>query len=388
MKIKIQPKILLEVLGVLKKVIPAKTMIPACEDILFKTAGGELYLTTSEGTTFLQVKLPLEDKKTKDGEALVPADKFIELLSNLKSEEIELNFTNELLTVTWPNGNAKIPTFVPKDFPECKVPEGEETVAFDIDAKVFGNIVNHVVNITANDPMRPMVSQILFDIKTDDKSKAVATNLKALAIMPLPVKLDKEAKIFFPDNILRLARDCAASVIKKKEEDEETKISVNNGSGRIQITCDNFTLTASTVSGKFVPYESIVQNDEPYVLNIDKDELISSLKRVIIASARCTSVVTFEITGSSLKTSIVNDIFKAKATEDLQFCNYCGENITIAFNGEDLATLLSLFDSKTVDIAMTGPKKPVFITAENTADEPFLGIISPVPATAGSNTKK
>ena len=65
---------------------------------------------------------------------------------------------------------------------------------------------------------------------------------------------------------------------------------------------NDLTLICRLIDGQYPNYEAVIPNENPNHLEIDKSQLLSSLKRVSIFSNKTTYQVKLKIAGAELKT--------------------------------------------------------------------------------------
>src|SRR5690606_27344906 len=112
---------------------------------------------------------------------------------------------------------------------------------------------------------------------------------------------------------------------------DETAISLSFNATHLYVEYDTLTLSARLIDAKFPDYNAVIPAQNPFLLTIDRGELISSLRRVSVFASKGTSQVVFDINGNSINISAQDVDFSYEGNETLT-CQFNGEDLKIAFN--------------------------------------------------------
>ena len=133
------------------------------------------------------------------------------------------------------------------------------------------------------------------------------------------------------------------------------------------------------MEGKYPNYEAVIPKQNTNILTIEKQLLLSSIKRVSIFSNKSTYQVKLNISGRQLEITAEDLDFSNNAKESLT-CNYQGEDMEIGFNSKFLIDMLNNVDSEEVNIEMSSPNRAgLIIPASMDKDkEDILMLVMPV----------
>ena len=113
-------------------------------------------------------------------------------------------------------------------------------------------------------------------------------------------------------------------------------------------------------------------------MTIDRNELLSSLKRIAIYANKTTHQVRLKITGSELMISAEDLDFSNEASERLS-CDHNGEDIEIGFNARFLIEMLGNLDSKDITLQLSAPNRAgIVVPSEKDENEDVLLLVMPV----------
>jgi DNA polymerase-3 subunit beta len=133
------------------------------------------------------------------------------------------------------------------------------------------------------------------------------------------------------------------------------------------------------IDGKYPNYNAVIPTENPNKLTINRNALLSSVKRVSIFSNKTTHQVRLKMTGSELNVSAEDLDFANEANERLT-CQYEGEDMEIGFNSRFLVEMLMNLTSEEVNIAMSAPNRAGILTPSEKEDEAeeILMLVMPV----------
>jgi DNA polymerase-3 subunit beta len=137
-------------------------------------------------------------------------------------------------------------------------------------------------------------------------------------------------------------------------------------------------LICRLIDEKYPDYEAVIPVNNPNKLTIDRNQLLSCLRRVSIFSNKTTHQVRLKISGSELQISAEDMDFSNEAHERLG-CQYEGEDIEIGFNAKFIIEMLSNLNTEEVILEMSTPNRAGIllpVTADNSED--VLMLVMPV----------
>jgi len=132
------------------------------------------------------------------------------------------------------------------------------------------------------------------------------------------------------------------------------------------------------IDERFPDYENVIPLDNDNVMTIERDRLLSSLKRISIYANKTTHQVRLKITGSELMISAEDLDFANEANERLA-CEHSGEDIEIGFNAKFLVEMLGQIEGKEIKLRLSASNKAgIIVPSETDENEDILMLIMPV----------
>jgi len=140
--------------------------------------------------------------------------------------------------------------------------------------------------------------------------------------------------------------------------DDEVLIEFNENMAKFSFQ-DNIWI-CRLIDGKYPNYTAVIPKENPNVLTINRNLLLSSIRRASIFSNKSTNQVRFKLSGNLLHLHAEDTEYANKA--DMQIpCEYNGEDINIGFSSKFLTEMLSVLGSDDITMKMSQPNRPGII---------------------------
>ena len=131
------------------------------------------------------------------------------------------------------------------------------------------------------------------------------------------------------------------------------------------------------VEGHFPNYRSVIPQNNPNVVTINRQALVSALRRVLVFANAQAVLVKFNLSASTLNISS-QDIDFGKSAEESMLCDYSGNPMRIAFKGSVLLELINNIDSEEISLKLSDPSRAgLIVPAEQTEGQEVLMLIMP-----------
>ena len=118
--------------------------------------------------------------------------------------------------------------------------------------------------------------------------------------------------------------------------------------------------------------------DNPFKVRIDRQSLISALRRVLVFANTSTNLIKIRITTNNITVSAQDIDYSTKAEENI-ICEYEGNSMNIGFKGPFLIDILNSINSQEVILELADPSRAgVIIPAEQEEQEDLLMLLMPM----------
>ena len=362
---------LLKAVQSLAGVINSNNTLPILDDFLFNISDNELRITASDLETTMIVMIQ-PDLVEGAGEVTIPARLLIAILKNFPDIPVSFNIDENTLAIeiTTGEGRYKMVGHKSDEFPQ--VPVLEEASKWEIPADVLACGFEKTVFATGNDEIRPVMTGVFMEM-TNNGLNFVATDAhKLVRYRRLDIKTDTLASFIVPKKPINQLKNALSG---KADETVVVEFNKTNAS----FTMSGFKLVCRLIDGKYPNYEAVIPKSNPNKLTIDRQLLLSAIRRVAIFSSKATHQIRFKIAGQELTLTAEDLDYYNEAKERLS-CNYSGDDMEIGFNSRFFQEMLGNLSQQEILLEMSAPNRAgLIIPVDNqNADEDILMLLMPV----------
>lgn len=370
MKFIISSSTLLKQLQSLSGVLGTNNSLPILEDFLFDIAEGEITVYASDLENTMSIRIQAEAKEP--GRVAIPGKLLLETLKSFPDHPLTFTIDpdNFGIEIASGYGKYKLTGHDADEYP--RIPEVDDSHKFQMDASIMYSGINKTIFATGNDDLRPVMSGVFVQIGPENITMVATDSHRLVRYRRTDVKSEEEASFILPKKPLNLLKNLlgyAHGVV-------EIFLTEKNAAFKF----DNVRLICRLIEGKYPNYEAVIPRESPFQLNMQRQDLMNSIRRVAIFSSKSTSQVKLNIQGAELQVSAEDIDFASSATERLT-CQYDGEDMEIAFNSRFISEMLSNLDTDRITLNMSAPNRPgILLPDVDTADkdEDLLMLVMPV----------
>ncbi len=353
-QIKVQKDDFLKAITTVSGAISSKATLPILNNILIQSDGPDQILLT--GTDLeLGIRTQCPATVSLQGSVTVPAKKLYEIVRELTPGEIEVTVAkNNAVNIKTNKSFFKIMGLEPDDFP--KLPELTPEQSFELDQQVLKQCLALTSFAISRDETRYTLNGVLVILR-NKTARFVATDGKRLASIEKNLNLSSDVML---EAIIPLK---TVSELIKALSDGEGKAKVVCAQNQIIFQLNKTTFVSRLIEGRFPNYEQVIPKDEKTTARVNRQELLSAMKRVsLLTSQENQSVKLDFIKGRVLISSRSPNLGEAK--EEVQ-AEVTGDNLAIGFNPSYVIDVLKNVDVEEVLLSMTEPDKPGLIKSED-----------------------
>lgn len=369
MKFVISSSLLSSRLQLIGRVIVAKNNLPILDSFLFETQGNTLKITASDNETTLTTTLELAECDA-DIRFAANAKTVQDAMKEIPEQPLEF-FVNERdleVTVEYRNGKYNFMAQSADEYPEPQMP-GDDSMSLTVGSQKVYEAIGRAILATADDTLRPVMNGVYFDI-TPDSLTLVASDGHKLSCNKIFTPSAQTGSFIMPKKPSALLKN----ILAKEQED----ITIRFDGRNTQIQTANFGMTCRLIEGRFPNYNSVIPRDNPNVVTINRDAIISALRRVLIFSSAISSLIKVKLEPSKLTISSQDTDFSMSAEEAL-LCDYSGNPMSIGFKGPFLLELINNLQCEEVTIHLADSSRAgVILPAEQKEGEEALMLLMPM----------
>lgn len=366
----ISSNILLKGLQNVSGLLSSNSLVPIIENFLFSTDGTKLLVTATDNETRAVVELSPEKINGK-GSVAIPPRVLLETLKTFPNIPITINVNEETFAVEINAGEGvyKLAGYNPENYPSIAAIENAKAISMS--SIVLQNAVSSTIFACGNDEIRPQLMGVFFEI-TPDYTNFVATDAhKLVRFRRNDIKSDEAHSFIVHKKPLNLLRNLLSGF--------DCSVSVEFNNTNVSFRFENYQVVCRLLDGKYPAYEGVIPKDNNYKLVINRNSLISTLKRVAIFANQASHQVRFDVKGQELNISAEDIDYSNEAKERLN-CIYDGADIEIGFNSKFFLETLQTLACENITMTLSSPTRAALLIPEetNSAEEDILMLIMPI----------
>ena len=349
-------------LNVVSGVISSSQSRPILENFLFELENEILKITASDGETTLITSLAV--KSDDQGKIAVPAKIFQDLIKTFGDQPLTFSVKDSesgeggLLEILDEKDNYEVALDNAEDYPE--LPEFDASQKVTLASGVLADALSNTLFATSNDSLRPVMTGVLFQF-TEKETNFVSTDSHRLVVYKRTDVTNKEAVEFImPKKPL--------SIFKNILSNSNDEVTIEFNENMAKFTFGENIWICRLIDGKYPNYSAVIPKENPNVLTVNRNLLLSSIRRASILSNKSTNQVRFKLSGNVLHLHAEDTEYANKA--DMQIpCDYNGEDINIGFSSKFLTEMLSVLGSEDITMKMSQPNRPGIVEPVDGLDE-------------------
>lgn len=369
MKFVISSSVLSSRLMTIGRVIVQKNTIPILDCFCFDIQGTTLTITASDNDTTLTAKAELNECDS-DVRFAVNAKTLQDAIKEIPDQPLEcyLNTESYELTVEYKNGQYKLMGQSAEEYPTPAISD-ETRLEFDLECQKLVPSITRCMIAAANDTLRPQLNTICFDIHSQEVS-LVSSNGNQLALTKLAMpELNAEGSYLLGTR--------PASLLKGMLAKAEGNVHFSLGQRTAIVHTEEYSLTSRLVEGRFPNYRSVIPQDNPNIVTVNRLALVSALRRVLVFANAQAVLVKFRLGPNTMNISS-QDIDFGKSAEENMLCDYMGTPMRIAFKGSVLLDLINNIEGDDITLKLSDPSRAgLIVPAKQKEGEEVLMLIMP-----------
>ena len=369
MKFNIPSKSLLSQLSLVSKVVNSKNSISILDNFLFELSGDQLAITGSDSETTLSTRVNVMEAEG-EGKFAVNVKKLLDLLKELPDQPLLFEIDDETfeIIITYQNGQYNFVGIDGNEFPQRSAMD-VAAKSYTIPVKEIMAGIDHTLFAAGTDELHPIMMSVYWNI-TPDNAVFVATDThKLVRYTNNRIHTGVEDSFILPTKPANILK----SVLVK--EDGDVKISTDAKGAVFESA--SFTLSCRFVSGRYPNYNSVIPQNNPFKLVVDRVSLLNAIRRVSVF-ANASGLVMFQLKENEIYMKAEDREFSTMAEERMT-CDYQGEEMLIGFNNSRMLDVLNSMSDDTVIINLSGPARAgVFLPETQEDGEEMLVLLMPM----------
>lgn len=370
MKFIISSTALFSHLQAISRVINSKNTLPILDCFLFDLQGGTLSITASDTETTMVTSVEVTESDS-DGRIAITARTLLDAMKEIPEQPLTFNIDDKTLEVIvqYMNGQYSVMGQNADECPQAAT-LSDSAVHVNIPADTLLNGINRTLFATADDELRPVMNGIYFDITPENITMVASDGHKLVKNQNLTIKGSEKAAFILPKK--------PANLLKNILTKEESSVNIDFDERNAVITLAKYRMVCRLIEGRYPNYNSVIPQNNPYKITIDRAVLLSALRRVSVFSSQSSSLVKLRLEASKLIISTQDIDFSTSAEETLS-CLYEGAPMSIGFKAPFLIDILNNTPGQDVVIELADPSRAgVIVPAEQEEDANLVMLLMPM----------
>lgn len=366
MKIIVQSSELKRTLGIVNRGVSSRPQLPILNGVLLKAENNEVSLIATDLEVSFWLSFPA--KVEEEGEIVVPAKLFSELVSGFPSGNVTLSTDKHVVKIEVEGIVSEIVGQGAEDFPS--IPRANKTQIV-LRSGDFRQKIDRLCVSAARDDTRPVLTGVLWEIN-QEKVSLVATDGYRLSVDKLVLsktELEKEVRLILPARSLQ-----EVSKVLGETGADEFSLEFNKNNQQVIFKVEEIEITSRLIAGEFPPYQQIMPNTYSSKAVFGREEILEGVKRASLFARDNANIVKLQMSKAGVvvraeSSQVGTSVSNIEGTIE-------GEELTVAFNARYLLEYLASFTSETVIWETEGELKPSVFRSEE--EESWIQVIMPV----------
>ena len=360
MKLQVTQANLAKALNTVARIANSRNQLPILSNVLLKTENNRL----SIAATNLDIGIThfIGSKIEKDGSITVPARLMQDFVGSLPDSVLNLELSDNKLSITNDQYQSTINGIVADDFPV--MPAIKEGVSWKSPAADFKKALSQVVFAASADDARPVLNGVYFHAG-GGRAVVVATDSYRLAENKLG-KVTKPVSFLVPAS--------AAQDLLRIISDTDKEVSVTHDDQQVLFHVGDVSLVARLIEGNYPDYRKLIPTKFATVAKLARTDFINIAKVSSLFARESAGSITIKADksdGVSIN-AIASQLGENTAKADAKITG--GGDITL--NSRYLIEALNAFSADDIEFCFNGKLEPIILRS---AEEPdYLHLIMPL----------
>ncbi len=354
------------------RVVSARPNMPILSGLKLSTDNGRLKIEATD--LEMSTRIHVGAKVETDGQLVLPARLFNELVATIPTEKISLEQkTNDELLITTERLDSRLKTMRGEDFPAIPDLVGEP--GFLVGAKELQRALTFVVYAPASDESRPVLAGLFFSID-DQKLEIVGTDSFRLSKYQLKLTNSSARRSFIIP--VRAANELLRLISSPEREVEIEVFQIDN---QIAFHFASVEFSCRSIEGAYPDYQAIIPKDQPIELALNRQDLIIDLKMASLFSRDLVPQVVIEYSTESPERLSLSGFSSEKGRTTVEIAAKSLKKsdqikIKTSFNARFLVDALSVMRGETVVFGLSSAEAAATMREESEPN--FLYLVMPL----------
>jgi len=355
----------------LSRVINSKNSLPILSDFVLDVKGNQLNLTASDSENTMMTTLELAESDG-DGCFAIGNHDLLEAVKGFSEQPITIDVDIDTCQskIIYQNGFFSLPIDKADEYPKPQEPSMDTATVINISSGLLLANINRSLFATAQDELRPVMNGIYFDFTPDSLAIVASDGHKLVRNRVFTLKSETPSSFILPKK--------PATLLKNLLSKDDTNVNIVFDGRNVKIDFEDGVLVCRLIEGRYPNYNSVIPQDNPNHVTVDRMGLLSALRRMQPFASESSNLIRFHFESGRLQLDAEDYDFSKTATESMS-CDYNGQPMNIGFKGTAFIDILSNFDCQEVNIQLADPSRAgLVLPSEQPEGQDVLMLLMPM----------
>lgn len=357
-------------LQAISRVINSKNALPILDCFLFQLEDNTLSVTASDNETTMVTSLDVNESDA-NGRFAISSKTILDALKEIPEQPLsfEIDLESLAVVVRYQNGQYSLVAQNADEFPQSPA-LGDSAVRVEMEAGILLNGINRSLFATADDELRPVMNGIYFDITAEDITMVASDGHKLVRDKTTAAHGNERAAFILPKK--------PSTLLKNLLPKEQGTVVIEFDDRNAVFTLEKYRMVCRLIEGRYPNYNSVIPQNNPHKVTIDRQQLLSALRRVSVFSSQASSLIKLRMQENQIIISAQDIDFSTSAEESLT-CQYAGAAMSIGFKSTFLIDILNNISATEVVIELADPSRAgVIIPLQQEENDDLLMLLMPM----------
>ncbi|MCL2363325.1 MAG: DNA polymerase III subunit beta [Defluviitaleaceae bacterium] len=358
MKLSCVKSVLLEGLNLVSRAVSARTTKPILECVLLFTRTDKGLTLCGNDTELTITTAMLEADIETPGMIALNAKLFTDIIRKMPGDYVTIEVDEKgVAEVTSGRAVMKIFGLPGEEFP--MIPEHElehKNGRYRIAASQLRDMIRQTIFSVSLDQSKAILTGELFDIQ-DGNLQIVSVDMHRISYrsykFPQTTPEQRDHSAVIPARALH-------EISRIFSGDDETEVTFYFTENRVVFDTPEFTFVSRLLTGDFIRYDQIFNEDFNTLLTVDRLTLLNALERAILVAGENKQIPIKLSIGDDELTVNAQTADRGQAHDEIP-CGTDGQDLVIYFNPRYIIDVLRVVEEEQVQIKFMGPKSAATI---------------------------
>ena len=373
MKIKIDKQDFVDLIGRAQNIVEKRNTMPVLVNVLLEAQGNYLQVFATDLEVSLTDQMAAEISQA--GKVVVNARNLFDIIKELPEGTVQLEKKeNNWLKISQNKAVFNIVGISPDEYPVFPTFSTKDFVV--VETELLREMIEKTIYSVSTDETRYHLNGVFFEKQIDKENviyRMVATDGHRLSLIDRKAKGENAAQTKNPNQGVIIPRK-GLHELKKLLDNAGENVEMAIEGSQLIVQSDSAVLMVRLIEGKYPNYQQLIPQNLRENLLVNREMLLSSLKRVSLLSNAKSRGVTMNLSKGKMEITSNNPEL-GDAKEEIEV-DYSGRDMKIGFNARYILEVLTSMNEAMVQIEFNDQLSPGLVRPHK--DKSYTCVVMPM----------